>query len=71
MKLDLFYGNSLVPDDKIERTLATASSAKAAVDRLSEMIVAAGAEDNYTFVVIRIGAIAAQDGKDANDAKAS
>jgi len=61
----------MVPDDKIERTLATASSAKAAVDRLSEMIVAAGAEDNYTFVVIRIGAIAAQDGKDANDAKAS
>ena len=61
----------MVPDVRIEEVLATASSAKAAVDRLSELIVAAGAEDNYTFVVIRVGAVAAQNGKDAKDAQAS
>ena len=61
----------MVPDGRIEEVLATASSAKAAVDRLSELIVAAGAEDNYTFVVIRVGTVAAQNGKDAKDAQAS
>lgn len=46
---------TMVPDAEIERTLATETSARTAVDVLLDKALAAGGHDNVTAVVIDIG----------------